>query len=235
MGLPAVAIVWTDGDRGLVMIGSVSQSVDLHLMKTSKSLRAIALVAAVSGVPIGIVLLLRVWKGVPIHVLTSDVTSSAGLPAYTGFLSQLGIFAWAGAAAISFFCARLLAAQPDTREARRFCLVSGLLTVVLAFDDLFLLHEELLPSFGIPEKAVLAAYAGFVSFYLVRFRRLIAQTDYRLLAMAFVFFALSVGLDLVNPPGINPYLLEDSAKFAGIVSWLGYFFHAQAAALSTAR
>lgn len=204
-------------------------------MTTSKSVRAIALVAAVSVIPIGIVLLLRVWKGVPIHMLTSDVTSAAGVPAYTGFLSQLGIFMWAGAAAVCFFAARLLSVLPDSREARRFCLASGLLTVVLAFDDLFLVHEEFFPSFGVPEEAVLAVYAGLVSFYLVRFRRLIAGTDYILLAMAFVFFAASVGLDLVNPAGINPYLFEDSAKFAGIVSWLAYFFRADTATLSRAR
>lgn len=201
-------------------------------MKTSKSLRAIALVAAVSLVPIGVVLLLRVWKGVPIHALTSDVTSAAGVPAYTGFLSQLGIFFWAGAAAICLFSAQLLAALPDTREARRFCLASGLLTVVLAFDDLFLLHEEFFPSLGIPEKAVLAAYAASVALYLACFRRLIARTDYIVLCMAFGFFAVSVGLDLVNPAGINPYLAEDSAKFAGIVSWLAYFLRADTAILA---
>ncbi|WP_244860757.1 hypothetical protein [Aromatoleum petrolei] len=193
---------------------------------------AIALIAVASAVPIGIVLLLRVWKGVPIHLLTSDVTSIAGVPAYTGFLSQLGIFVWAGAAAICFFCARLLAARSDAQEERRFLFVSGLLTVVLAFDDLFLLHEEFFPSLGIPEKGVFVAYAAFVLFHLVSFRRLILRTDYILLAIAFAAFAVSVGLDLVNPAGINPYLYEDSAKFVGVVSWLGYFFRAGSGALS---
>ncbi|WP_407279229.1 hypothetical protein U5817_24915 [Aromatoleum evansii] len=193
---------------------------------------AIALIAAASAVPIGIVLMLRVWKGVPIHLLTSDVTSIAGVPAYTGFLSQLGIFVWAGAAAICFFCARLLAARSDAQEERRFLFVSGLLTVVLAFDDLFLLHEEFFPSLGIPEKGVFVAYAAFVLFHLVSFRRLILRTDYILLAIAFAAFAVSAGLDLANPAGINPYLYEDSAKFVGVVSWLGYFFRAGSGALS---
>ncbi|WP_246264627.1 hypothetical protein [Aromatoleum toluvorans] len=195
------------------------------------SLPALVLIAAAAAVPIGTVLLLRVWKGVPIHLLTSDVTSIAGVPAYTGFLSQLGIFVWAGAAAICFFCAWLLPARPEAQEARRFLLVSGLLTAVLACDDLFLLHEEFFPSLGIPEKAVFAGYAAFVLGYLVRFRRLILGTDYILLGLAFAAFATSIGLDLVNPAGINPYLYEDSAKFAGIVSWSGYFFRTGAGAL----
>jgi len=42
--------------------------------------------------------------------------------------------------------------------------------------------------------------------------------------MALFFFALSVIFDKSSIPGIDPYLLEDGAKIAGIVSWMSYFF-----------
>ena len=42
--------------------------------------------------------------------------------------------------------------------------------------------------------------------------------------MAFCFFGLSILLDVIEPATIDPYLLEDSAKIAGIISFLMYFF-----------
>lgn len=42
--------------------------------------------------------------------------------------------------------------------------------------------------------------------------------------MAFLFFGLSVTLDLLQIPSIDPYLAEDGAKLVGLISWLAYFF-----------
>lgn len=199
------------------------------------SLPPIIVVAAVSAIPIGIVALLRLWKDIPIHHLTPDVTSIVGVPAYIGFMSQVGMLFWAGAATICLFSAHALPRQPGSRMPRRFFLVSGVLTLVLALDDLFLLHEEFFPQLGIPEKAVLAGYGAFVLGYLIGFRRVILTTDYVLLGVAFAFFGASVALDLLNPAGINPYLLEDSTKLVGIVAWLAYFFRAGIAIVARAR
>ena len=44
-----------------------------------------------------------------------------------------------------------------------------------------------------------------------------------LLGMALAFFGISITLDLLEPRGLDPYLFEDGAKLAGIVSWLSYF------------
>lgn len=198
------------------------------------SLPAIMLVATVSAALMGIVLLLRFWKGVPIHHLTPDVTSIVGAPAYTGFISQVGMLFWAGAAAVCLFSAAAVSRHAGGLPLRRFYRVSGALTLVLALDDLFMLHEGFFPGVGVPEKAVLASYAAFVLFYLVRFGRVILGTEYLLLGTAFAFFGASVVLDLLNPAGINPYLLEDGTKLVGIVAWLAYFFRAGIATLAQA-
>lgn len=184
----------------------------------------IGLNLAVSAVLIGVVLLLHFWKGVPIGRLTRDPTTIIRVPFYTGFLSQIGIFFWAASAAVCMFSAKVLSRHPDCLKIKRFLFVSGLLTLVLGLDDVFLLHEKFFPRFGVPETVVVASYLGFVLFYLVRFYSIILKTDYILLGMALFFFGVSITLDLFDPSGIDPYLYEDGAKLVGIVSWLSYFF-----------
>ena len=191
----------------------------------------IGLILAVSAVLVGVVLLLHFWKGIPIGRLTRDPTSIVGSPLYTGFLSQIGIFFWSASAAICLFSAKVLSRHPDSLKIKCFLFVSGLLTLVLGLDDVFLLHEKFFPYLGVPEKAVFVIYAVFVLFYLVRFYSIILKTEYILLGMALVFFGVSVTIDLFQPYGIDRYLFEDGAKLVGIVSWLAYFFRVGAFAV----
>ncbi len=188
------------------------------------SLPMIGLILAVSAILIGVVLLLHFWKGIPIGRLTKDPTAFGGLSVYTGFLSQIGIFFWSASATVCFFSATVLSRRADRHELKRFLLISALLTLLLGLDDVFLLHEEVLPHFGIPEKLVFGSYAGLFLFYLFRFYPLILETEYVLMAIALFFFGVSIILDLWRPPGINRFLFEDGAKLIGVVSWLAYFF-----------
>jgi preprotein translocase subunit SecG len=194
------------------------------LPRSQSSRPAIVFIAAVSTVLLGVVLLLHSWKGVPIGVLTRDPVAVMEGHVYTGFLSQIGIFFWAASAAVCLFCANILAKPTDDLEMRRFLFSSGLLTLVLGLDDVFLLHEGVFPSLGIPEMAVYASYAAFVLLYLFRFYSTILKTEYILLGMAFAFFAASMGLDFLDPSGIDPHFFEDGTKLVGIVAWLVYFF-----------
>lgn len=188
----------------------------------------ISLILAVSAVLVGVVLLLHLWKGVPISHLTRDPTAIIGVPFYTGFLSQIGIFFWSASAAVCMFNAKVLSRHSESLKIKRFLFVSGLLTLVLGLDDVFLLHEEFFPYFGVPEIVVFVSYAGFVLLYFVRFYSIILKTEYILLWMALVFFGVSSTLDLFNPLNVDSLLFEDGAKLVGIVSWLSYFFRAGA-------
>ena len=146
--------------------------------------RLIGLILAVSAILMGVVLFIHFWTGIPIGKLTRDPATIGGLPVYTGFLSQIGIFFWAASSTLCFFAARVLSGHAKHHKFRRFLLVSGLLTLLLGLDDAFLLHETVLPHFGIPENLVLGSYAGFVLLYLVRFYPLIFETEYFLLVIA---------------------------------------------------
>lgn len=101
---------------------------------------------------------------------------------------------------------------------------SGLITLMLLVDDLFLLHEEVYRDYLlIPEKITLFAYGSIVLLYLAVFRKTILQTNFLLMGLAITFFALSIAVDLLtgNDSQIG-FLLEDGAKFLGIVGWSAY-------------
>ncbi len=57
--------------------------------------------------------------------------------------------------------------------------------------------------------------------YVVRFRKLILQTDFIFLILAFALFGLSIVIDLLELK--ISILFEDGSKLFGIVSWFGYF------------
>ncbi|MEM8641161.1 MAG: hypothetical protein AAGG51_20450 [Cyanobacteria bacterium P01_G01_bin.54] len=191
---------------------------------------AIAFILAVSILCIGIVILLHFGQDVSIGKLTRDLSTIAKVPLYIGFLSQIGIFFWSAAIAICIYTAKLISRRPNTRIIRRFFFASGLLTLLLSLDDAFMLHESFFPSVGIPEKLVFVSYAGLVFLYLARFYSTILKTEYIFLGIALLFFGLSISCDYFKPRWEDlsllkdGYLLEDGAKFIGIVSWLTYLY-----------
>ena len=196
----------------------------LPLLRSTKLHRSIGVVFAVSAFLIGVVVALHLWKDIPVGDLTRDPIILGKLPVHIGFLSQIGLFIWSASATLCLFSFAILARHEKHRKFRQFLLVSGLLTMLLALDDAFLMHEFVLPSIGIPQNFVLGSYVVFVLLYLLRFKQVILETEYVLLAMALFFFAVSVILDVLHSPGIHPYFFEDSAKLVGLVSWLAYFF-----------
>lgn len=193
---------------------------------------ASALPLAITALLVGGVLFLHRWKGVPIGDLTGDPAAVGGHPIYIGFLSQAGLFLWSAAAAICLFTASTLSRHQRLFDTRRFLFASGLLTVLLGLDDAFLLHESLFPRLGVPEKIVYSGYAAVVLVWLVRFRAAIRHSEYGVLGLALACFGTSLTLDVLEPAvGLDRFLFEDGAKFAGIVSWLTYFVSTAALAL----
>ncbi len=177
---------------------------------------------------LGLAVLAERVYGVPFAKLARDPLAGAGA-SYTGLLSNVGVLLWSGAATACLFSGAVLGRGTGDAALRRFLLCSGLLTCMLLADDLFLLHEELLPGWtGVPEKAVLAGYGALTLFWLVRFRGVALRTEPALLALALGCFAVSVLADARDRENL---LLEDGAKLLGIATWLVYFARAGASAL----
>ena len=102
----------------------------------------------------------------------------------------------------------------------------------MLLDDLLLFHETIAPDvLNISEQTVYISYAIIILGAIFRYRKIIAQTEWNLFGLAFLFLGFSVFIDeltiyfdlsAIFKLSVQ-YLLEDGCKLFGIVSWVGYF------------
>ena len=105
-----------------------------------------------------------------------------------------------------------------------FLLYSGLLTVVLLFDDLFMFHERILKSIGIEEIVMYGIYVIlFGILFLVYFRILLSAQFRFFLIITFISFGSSVIIDILFGEEKFRNLFEDGFKFLGIVCWFMFY------------
>lgn len=146
---------------------------------------------------------------------------------YIGFLSNFGIIFWCFTAAILFLSSKIAKDLRRPKPLYQFLFFSGLLTLFMLIDDLFLLHDVIIPYYlEISEKIFYLFYGSAVLALLYIYRKIILNSDYLLFFLAFAFMASSVVTDIVLTLGINIsdiYLFEDGFKFMGIISWFVYF------------
>lgn len=155
---------------------------------------------------------------IPMSTMTRDVTTLAKVPFYYGILSQICILFWAMAGAVCFVFYKI----SNDKWMKDFFIASCCVTFILCIDDAFLLHEEVFPKIiGIPENLVYAIYLIIMGGYVLKFYKTILKTDFIFFLMAITFLALSMLIDKILS---WKHLLEDGAKFIGIISWFTYFF-----------
>ncbi len=171
---------------------------------------------------LGLIQIISSNTGIPMYMFTRDPIAALDGPLYVGFISNVGVLLWIAAGAICLFSFWVL--KVNFNDKFYFLLFSGLFTIVLCLDDLYQLHEMVLPDYiGIPQKVVFLAYGAITLLYLLKFKSVINKTDYFVFLVALFMFSLSVIVDQI-PKSIlaNPHLIEDGAKLLGIVSWFIY-------------
>jgi len=161
---------------------------------------------------------------IPLENITNDPAAVYG-NYFIGDLSNLGIMLWAAAASICFLGAILL---HQISSKSRFLFYSGMLTTLLALDDALMFHEIIVDYLYIPEWLVYVSYLLLIVIYIIYFRReILTLTDYPILALALLFFVVSITSNLFFQSfpshDLEPFL-KDNAKFYGITLWLYYFF-----------
>jgi hypothetical protein len=175
----------------------------------------------------------RVTTNVSLGFLLRDVTATAKLPFFAGFVSQLGLVLWSASLAISLFALVMLQRQPgDISLPKRFLVHGIVLTAILALDDMFLFHEEVVPNYlHLDELVIFGVYVIVgLGFVLLNWREILSS-EYALLILALALFATSIALDAIPKEALPPryfweqleLFLEDGFKFAGIATWLMYF------------
>jgi len=171
-------------------------------------------------IPIGIIC---AEYNMPVGSYTRDPAALVNAHPLIGLISNIGVLFWCATAAICFFASVIHSKKGSARIAR-FFLFSGLLTSVLLLDDLFMLHDFILPQYlHIDEHFIYLGYSALVITCLIKFRSVISQTEYIVLFIACGFFGLSIICDLVLPQKGMVYLVEDGFKVFGIVTWFVFF------------
>lgn len=154
--------------------------------------------------------------------LTAAELSNDCCHTYYGFISNLGVMLWSGTATVLLVLA-VVFYKTSKKELFYFAASSGVLTGWLALDDMFMVHELVLPSFGVPQNLVLASYILLTVIYIITSWRIILQSDFWILFIGGLALSISVFVDTYFH-SLTPSLvyLEDSAKFFGIVCWASF-------------
>ncbi|PHK98881.1 hypothetical protein CGL56_10495 [Neolewinella marina] len=159
-------------------------------------------------------------------LLFRDVGAEVEMPVSHGLFSQLGIILWS--LGIGSLMLVLFTAPYDYRWSRGFVCYSMVVTLTLALDDAFRIHETLFAEvLGVGEGLAFAIYFLLITGYFTIYPRHILHSPWPLMVIALGLFAVSMGID--QTPGLANYvgydemfLLEDGSKLAGIIFWTLY-------------
>ncbi|MGC2855462.1 hypothetical protein ACM64Y_08305 [Novispirillum sp. DQ9] len=169
--------------------------------------------------------------GTNLSIFTRDPLAIAEAPFYLGFLSSLGVMIWTAGGALALFGGH--GRHAGTRKGR-FLVAAGWFSLVLAADDMFMLHDIAHEPLGIDFSYVFGAIGLFGVW---RYRTVIlGQTNFLLFALAFGGLGMSAGMDglthsfgLDHLPGTS--FIEDAFKFMGICLWTTFAWQEAARAL----
>ncbi len=162
--------------------------------------------------------------GIDPQIVLRDPMQTYNHPITVGLLSNLGIILWVSSGAISIFASS--SGLVDRNDWKQFILLGGIFSMVLGFDDLFLLHDRQ----QIFQDILYTTYIIFTIYLVFKFRKLIYTSNTLNFALPILFLALSVLSDIFQdflPLGYETVqIFEEGFKFVGIASWLSYWIYA---------
>ena len=137
----------------------------------------------------------RHWS-IPVGHFTRDPLQMLHQPPYLGLVSHLGTLMWWTGGSVGVFAAAVLRGAPAGEKTRLFLLWAGILTLWVAVDDLFMLHEVVIPQmFHVREQIIYILY-GFVAVYCaIRFKAQVFQRHVALVWLTVVFSIISIVMD----------------------------------------
>ena len=154
----------------------------------------------------------------PFAFFSRDPAASMNAPFYVGALSNIGVLVlWTGA--VGALLCGVLVRWADTQKANAL-LTAGAFFAWLTLDDLFQVHEVVIPGLlHVPQVVVYGVYGLAAVGYAWRYQRFLRTTPWGLLVAAGILFTASLVVDLVSAEtATNHHLLEDGAKLLGFVS-----------------
>jgi hypothetical protein len=186
----------------------------------AEQLRVLAPLIAVWGVGFSILVAVAL-RGRPGELLLDPVFASGG-SWYFGAVAQFGVLAWSVAAVL---CAGAgwLVPRLGRGSAGPFLLSAAVVGSILLIDDLFALHATVIGKL-IGKPLGMAVVVGPSLWWAVRFRHDVMRTRWQVLVCAVVGLGVSAVVDVVWSPERADYsvLIEDGAKFLGVLAWMTY-------------
>jgi len=177
-------------------------------------------------IPSGLFYLVAIFifysQGFTILQIIRDVPQQLKVSSFLGFLVNIGIGFWVAAVSICFFL--LLS---DTirigKERRKLILLTGLLSLLLAVDDFFMIHDRFINQY-----LCYLVYAIIAITILVKYHDLILKIHGISFLFSGFFLMMSILTDIFQ--GYFPIsytkvqVFEEGFKFIGIASWLYFVF-----------
>jgi hypothetical protein len=202
-------------------------NISLSNLFKKKSLITLALIYIPGLSFLGAVVIAAKINGIHFETLSRDPVQVLSGKPYVGIISNLGILFWCSACAVLFYSALVTHTKKGPAKEVYFLFFSGLLSLLLLLDDFFLMHDVIFPDYLKINELVFYLFYGLSAIIIfLRYYKIVLDSDYVLLALAFVLLGLSAFTDEIVAFGINinhPYIVEDSFKFLGILSWFSYF------------
>ena len=165
-------------------------------------------------------------SGFTLREILRDPAQQTGLSSFLGFVSNIGVWLWVSSVAICCFSLLTGVAKGLSSDTELLILL-GLLSLLLAVDDFFLLHERY-----VYQKGIFLFYAVFAMSLLLRHYRRIIQIDGFSFMLSGLLLASSIIIDIRQRKIPLDYaqvqLLEEGCKFVGAALWL--FFCGRTAA-----
>ena len=208
---------------------------DSNLLKQVFSKRRILAWLIFAAVPAllfyGISIEILTSSGLSVRQIIRDPAQNLNHSSFMGFVSSIGSWVWLSAGIVCLFSASVGGRTTDKKHMELLVLM-GIVSVILAVDDFFLLHDRYLP-----QKAVFLFYAVYTITLLIRYFRTIMEIDGWTFLMAGGLLAASIFTDTSQRKIPLEYMqvqvIEDGFKFVGAVTW--FYFNYQLAAYRLTR
>jgi hypothetical protein len=178
-------------------------------------------------------------SGISLKYFTADPFSLSEPHYYNGFVSNIDILLWCTVVVSCLLTYAVIRRDRQQQKWSRFFLFSGLMSLMLMLDDLYMFHDYIMPGkLHLPQEIVYSLYLLVLVGYLVYSGRMILKTNYWPFAVALIFFGISLGFDVVQRPVGDlignqsiEYLIDDGAKFLALAGWSSYFLMTSAGML----
>lgn len=183
----------------------------------ARSLRWFLVALGICLVFLAISLYLQVRTGVNHSLLYRDANAIAGNPFYYGILESLTAALMISSGSIILFTA--VTEKWASSKSFMFSLSMGLLTVILGFDDLLMLHESVwLIHWWLKEAHVYLVYAALLAFSVAYCWRPFLSTPFPVLVIALSALAIAGVEDMLE----FGFGIEDYLEIMGFSFWFSY-------------